>query len=222
MKKSLLIALLLVSVASAGLLFWRGVTQQAFGNSEEAQAAPPPVRPVPTECVRRAPSASIREFPATVQATRRVDMSLSVGGVLIELNGEAGRVVEKGEIIARLDPRDFQNELNSAQARYDEALQNLQRTRTLRKQNVTTESELDSAEAAYETAQAELHIRRKALEDTVMRAPFDGVVAKRYVENHEHIKENAPILSLQSIASLEVSFQVPERLLSRYGDAALD
>ncbi|TVM25930.1 hypothetical protein DQK91_23000, partial [Oceanidesulfovibrio marinus] len=68
----------------------------------------------------------------------------------------AGSVVTKGEVIARLDPRDYQNALDSAQARYDEARQNLMRTRTLRSQSVTTEAELDSADATYETAEAEL------------------------------------------------------------------
>lgn len=221
MKRLILITILTATVAGAGFLFWCGVPQQAFGNGDEAQAAPHPVRPVPTERVLPAPGSSIREFPATVQAARRVDMSFSVGGVLIELNGDAGRVVKEGEVIARLDPRDFENAVSSAEATHDEALQNLKRTRTLREQNVTTQSELDNAQAAFETAAAELRIRRKALEDTVMRAHFDGVVARRYVENHEHIKENTPVLSLQSIAELEVSFQVPERVLARYGDAAL-
>lgn len=222
MKRPILLMLLFATVAGAGFLFWRGIPPKAFGNGDEAQAAPQPVRPVPTTNVLPAPNNSIREFPATVQAAHRVDMSFSVGGVLTELNAEAGRVVEKGEIIARLDPRDFENAVKSAQATYDEALQNLQRTRTLREQNVTTQSELDSAQAAFETAEAELRIRRKALEDTIMRAHFDGVVAKRYAENHEHIKENTPVLSLQSIANLEVTFQVPERLLAKYGDAALN
>lgn len=221
-KKTLLISLLCAVVAGGGVLFWSGVPQKAFGQQNQAQAATTCARPVPTAEIQPAPDANLREFPATVQAARRVDLSFSVSGVLIELHGKAGSVVTKGEVIARLDPRDYQNALDSAQARYDEARQNLMRTRTLRSQSVTTESELDSAEATYETSEAELRTRRKALEDTVMVAPFNGVVARRYVENHEHIQENTEVLSLQSIDNIEVSFQVPERLVAQWGNVALD
>ena len=186
-----------------------------------AQAAPPQVRPVPIEAVRPAPETSFREFPATIQAARRVDLSFPVSGVLVELNGQAGRRVKMDEVIARLDPRDFQNAVNSARASHDEARLNLERTRTLRSQGVTTQSELDSAKAAFEMAEAKLRIESKALEDTVIRAPFDGVVARRYVENHEYVKNDTSVLSVKSLDELEVTFHVPERVLARWGNTAL-
>ena len=216
MKRSLSVVLLLAAFVGTCLAIWHGVALKP-SNGLELEAERQIVRPVPTACVIPAPTKSIREFPAVVQATRRVEMSFPVEGVLVELHGEAGRVVEKGEVIARLDPRDHQNALNAAKASYNEALLNLERTRTLRQQNVTTQSELDNAEAVFEKADAQLRISSKAVEDVIMRAPFDGVVAKRYVENHEHIAKNTPVLSLQGTADLEISFQVPENLIAEYG-----
>lgn len=220
MNKKLLSLTLAAAVGAAGMLIWTGTPHQALGE-DTAIAVSASVRPVPTAVVRPVPSSSIREFPATVQAARSVAMTFSVAGELIELKGKAGLVVKKGDVLARLDPRDYKNALDAAQAGYDVAKQNLKRMRTLIEQNVTTQSELDSAVAAFDTAEAELRIRRKALQDTVMRAHFDGVVAKRYVENHEHVKTDTPILSLQSRGGVEVVFQVPERLLARWGKEAL-
>ncbi|MGE4298049.1 MAG: efflux RND transporter periplasmic adaptor subunit [Desulfovibrionaceae bacterium] len=190
-------------------------------STDNANASATAARPVPTARIVAMPQSSQREFPATVQAQRRVDLSFSVDGRLMLLHGEAGRVVRKGEVIARLDPRDYQNALNAAQASYDEALQNVKRSRALFQKHVTAQAELDTAEAAYETTKAQVRIRRKALDDTVMRAPFDGVVSTRHVENHEYVGPNNPVLSLRSVTNLEVAFQVPERIISQWGKAAL-
>lgn len=222
MKRIISFSLLIALCIPVAMYLVRGLPLHAFGeNGAKAEAALHPVRPVPTATVRPAPDANRRTFPASVRATQRVELSFSVPGVLVELNAQTGRRVKKDEIIAKLDPRDYRNALDSAQAGFDEAKRNLERTRTLRQQNVTTQSELDSAIAAYDTAEAELRIRRKALEDTVLRAPFDGLVALRYVENHEHIKDKTPVVSLQNVCLIEVVFHVPERLMAEGGQEAL-
>lgn len=66
-------------------------------------------------------------------------------------------------------------------------------------------------------AKAEFEIRKKALEDTVIIAPYDGVIAKRYVENSEHVKKQTPILALKDISEIEIIIQVPERLMAQGG-----
>ena len=60
--------------------------------------------------------------------------------------------------------------------------------------------------------------RKKPWDDTVIRAPYDGVIAKRYVENHEHIAAKSPIVSIQDISVIQVVFEVPERTIARDGN----
>lgn len=157
-----------------------------------------------------------REFPGKVRATRRVELGFSVPGLLEEVHAQEGRRFQAGAILARLDPRDYQSELDLAQARHLEAKSAFERTRSLRASHpgAISTSDCAKAAAAFQVTEANLRLRTKALQDSVLRAPFDGVVAKRYVENHEHIQAKQPILSFQDIAVIEIVIQMPEGLVA--------
>ena len=177
---------------------------------------PPAVRPVPTERVAELPGAAHRSFPGSVRATERVDMAFSIDGLLSELNATEGTMVKKGDVLARLDDRDARNNFKAAKARYEVTKKDFQRSKSLLAKNIIPPAEHDGAKSSYDIAAAEMRIREKALGDTVLIAPFDGVVAKRYVENYQHIKAKDRILSLKDISIIDVVIQVPERLIA-YG-----
>jgi len=179
------------------------------------------VRPVPTAVVKNVPVTMEREFPAMVRATQRVQLAFTASGVLIELNAREGRIVKKGEVIARLDPRDTQNAFDSAKASFNDARQIFERSKALRNQKVISESDYDSAKAAFDMASAELRIQQKALDDTVLLAPFNGVISSRQVENHEHVQAKQEIVSIQDISKIEVVLQVPEVMVVEGGENSL-
>lgn len=176
------------------------------------------VRPVPTEPVKPLARVSVREFPGTVRAEQRVDLAFSVSGLLLSLNADEGQRVRKGEVIAKLDQRDFIINLDKATAAFEEARKTLKRTSTLIKQKVVSQSDLDSDQATYDSTRAEVRAKKKALDDTMLYAPFNGVIAKRYVENHEHITAKTPIVSIQDISVIQIVFEVPERTIAREGN----
>ncbi|MBN2711064.1 MAG: efflux RND transporter periplasmic adaptor subunit [Planctomycetes bacterium] len=179
------------------------------------------VRPIPTAVAQPLAAVLVREFPGRVRATRRVNLAFSVNGQLKELNALEGRKVKKGEVIARLDDRDYRNSFDAAKASYADAKRNFDRTKVLREKKVVPEADFDSATAAYDMAKADMKIREKALEDTVLLAPFDGIIATRLVENHEHIQAKQTIVSIQDISCIEVILQVPERLVAHGGAKSL-
>lgn len=209
----LLLTVFLVSVGAA----WK-FCSAAAGPLELKPKAP---RPVPTAAAQPLSDVQEREFPGKVRARQRVELAFSVAGALTALDAAEGRIVRQGEVVARLDDRDYKNALDAAESSYVDAKLNFERTGELRKQKVVAEAEYDSAKATYEAAAAERRIRAKAFEDTVLRAPFDGAVASRYVENHEHVQAKQAIVSLQNLSSLEVVIQVPERLVARGGRESL-
>ena len=179
------------------------------------------VRPIPTATVCRLSSTRMRTFPGTVRANRRVELAFSVSGLLKELNAQEGRSLRKGDVLAKLDPRDFAYALEKARAQYADSLSVFRRIRSLREKGAVPEAEYDKANAAHDISKAELRIREKALEDSVLLAPFDGVVAKRYVENHEHVNARQPVVSFQDISLIEVVIPEPERLAARGGALGL-
>ena len=215
MKQKLFLLVGLALACTLGTFVWYANVSGTVGDRENM--IPPEARPVPTTIAEAMFTEKIRMFPGTAKARNRMDIAFSVEGLLVELNADEGRSVKKGEVLARIDPRDFRHAHDAADANYQRAEAEFKRATALRDRKVLSQAEYDNAKAAYDVALAELNIRAKALDDTVIVAPYDGVVAKRYVENNEHVKKQAPILALKDISEVEVVIQVPERLMAHGG-----
>jgi len=172
------------------------------------------IRPVPTFTVQASPASDIQNFPGKVRANQRVQLAFSVPGLLAKLKAEEGCTLKQGEIIAQLDKRDYQYAFDIASAKFENAKKELSRSTVLWDQKVLTKADFESIETAHDIAQAEYRICQKALQDTILRAPFNGIVVKRHVENHEHVQAKQSIVSFQDISVIEVIFQVSEQLIA--------
>lgn len=224
-----------------------------------------------------------RRFPAVLSAVQTATLSFIVGGPLIEVRTKAGDPVKKGEIMMRIDPRDFQHELDAAQARLNAAEAQLvlmkagaraedieilkakiesaraqqayaqsefKRAQPLLAKKAITPSELDLMQSHVRTADAQiqsleqelikarageraedlavkeaeiaglkvsLEIAKSALDDTNLRAPFDGIVAVQNVNNYEIAHPGTPVVTIVDISKLNVTIWIPEHeiLMSR-------
>lgn len=181
----------------------------------DAPPAPPPVRPLKTLTVGGAVAPSGRKYPGKVRAVQEVDLAFQVAGPLIELGVKKGQEVEKDDLLARIDPRDFQNNLIVTQAVLKKNKLDVGRFTVAFERGAATQKEVDDAKADLEIAQAQVAIAAKALDDTYLRAPFPGRIANKFVENFQNVKAKQPILSLQDITSVEVEVSVPEERVAR-------
>ncbi len=177
------------------------------------------VRPVKTELVKSISGSFDLQFSGTTRAIRQVDIGFNVNGTLNELPVKSGVTLEKGDLIGELDPRDYQNDLNAAIANYTNAQARLERVQKLYDAAVDPKSKLDEAIALFKVAEANLEIAQKARDDTVLKAPFKGIVAIRYVDNYQVVAQGQPVISLQDLETLEVEADIPEWLVAQ-GKAA--
>ncbi len=184
---------------------------------QEAPAAREVIRPVKTMVILGPEGTRSRQFPGSVRAADRVDLAFQVHGPLIELPIKQGETVKKGQLLARLDPRDFQSNVNSAEAQFTEANANYERGKELVKDGFISKSEFDKLKARFDVARADRNIAKKALEDTRLRAPFSGVVARRYVDNFQDVRAKQEIMSLQDISTIEIVVDAPERVVAKTG-----
>ncbi|NOR23558.1 MAG: efflux RND transporter periplasmic adaptor subunit [Desulforhopalus sp.] len=217
MVKKKHLAIVAAAICAMGTSCWYAVVSGTVEQNEKKEITAAVVRPVPTAIVQDALLVRKRLFPGTVQAQSRVEIAFSLDGLLVELNGQEGKSVQKGEVLAKIDQRDFIHRLDAAKANYLRAETEFSRTKTLQNRKVISQAEYDNAKTAFDVARAELRIREKALGDTVLVAPYDGVVAHRYVENHEHIKKQASVLAFKDISKIDVVIQVPEGLIAHGG-----
>lgn len=156
-------------------------------------------------------------LPGRVEATDRAELAFPVEGPLIELPIVEGQFVEKGRLLARIDPRDYENRVAEAEARLNEAKRKYQRYAQLIKSKVSpvSKAELDQAKSQFEIAEANLEQAQKNLQDTFLYAPFDGVVAVRYVDNYQNVQAKEPIVQFEDASHLDIIVDVPERFVAR-------
>ena len=218
MKKffSILIGVCLIAGACYGL--------NTLRQKKLSEPEPEIIRPVRTIALKSASESMLRHYFGTLQGAKRADLSFRVSGTLNKINVEKGASVKKGQLLATLDPRDFntrvkqaQSSQAQAQAQFNDAQTNFKRYENLYKQKVvpratydTYKTQMDVAKSALNAAIASTKTVRDSLKDTELHAPFDGVIVNRMVENFQDITAKQTIFSLQDISVLEIVFNIPD------------
>ncbi len=155
-----------------------------------------------------------RSFPGTAQATQEVELAFDVQGTVIERPVNIGDRIEAGQLVVKIDPRDFRARVRSAEAQLAEHTANFARAEDLLKREFISRAEYDRLEATKEVSESDVLIARKALSDTVLNAPFDGVITRLYVENFEAIMAKQPMARLVDNSRIEFVVNIPEQYIS--------
>lgn len=159
-------------------------------------------------------SLSGRSFPGRAQANEEVDLGFEVGGLLLERPVAKGDEVKKGQLLARLDPRDFKNELAAARAERDRARAYRDRIAEALKARAVARQDLTDAEARLKEAVAREEIKRKALDDSHIYAPYNGVIAFTYFDEFKRVRAKEKVLRLLDISKIKFTVDLPESLIS--------
>ncbi|MBQ4400555.1 MAG: efflux RND transporter periplasmic adaptor subunit, partial [Synergistaceae bacterium] len=181
-------------------------------------------RPVKTVTLRSNGKGGLWQYYGTLQGGKRVDLSFRVSGPVRSIQVDKGASVRKGQLLATLDPRDYQTQLKQAQAQqaqaqaqYENAKADFNRYENLYKQRVIPRSTYDTYKTQMDVALSSLNVAKAAttavrdsLRDTELRAPFDGVIVDRMVESFQDITAKQTIFILQDISMLEIVFNVPD------------
>ncbi len=197
-----------MTVVALSMLFTAGCGKEEVKEKKEI------VRPVKLMTVKDSSGVLKYGFPGTVRAVRRAVLSFKVSGPLVSLPVEEGQAVKKDELVAQIDKRDFRIAVEEAKASYREAEQQFRRYKELYAKKQVSKADFDRYRAARDVAKAKLEDAWNALKDTTLRAPFDGVIAKRYVENFQKVQAKEPIVNLQDISRIEILVDVPELVMA--------
>lgn len=147
-------------------------------------------------------------FPAFVRSVRTTDLAFQVGGQIVEWNAIDGSQFRRGDVIARLDATSYRAALEQAQAQYLNADSEYQRALRLIDEDAISQSVVENRLAQRQIAKASLDTAKKNLSDTVLRAPFTGIVGVTNVEQFQNVSPQQPVIVLQSRA-VEAVVNVP-------------
>ncbi|ATA22480.1 RND family efflux transporter MFP subunit [Gibbsiella quercinecans] len=155
-----------------------------------------------------------RVFPARVLAGDDTTLSFKRAGQLQQLNIREGAKVKAGDILAQLNASDASLRVKERQSAFNLAQRQFERFSTLAQRHVVSRAELDVQRANRDSASAALKIAQEELQYLTLRAPFDGVIARLNVRNHQVVAAGQAIATLSSLQSLDVVFNVPESLFT--------
>ena len=159
-----------------------------------------------------------------VEATNQATMSAQTAGRVLELPYDVNDYVQAGAVIVRFSnveqqsgQRRAQAQLASAQATYDEAQANYKRVAEIFVRKLVAKAQLDqataqrdSAKAALDSAQAAVREASQQVVYTVVRAPYSGIVTKRFVQVGESVQAGQPLIAGLSLNELRINVQVPQ------------
>ena len=188
------------------------------------EAAPEPVRAVKLVTVGEGQIESAQEYSGDVRARVESRLGFRVAGKITRREVELGQRVKAGQVLARLDARDYQlsadaarAQLASATTQRDLAEANAKRFRTLRAQNFISAAEMERYEANLKAAQASLDQARAQLSSqanqenyTQLLADADGVVTSVEAEPGQVVAAGTPVVRIAQDGARDAVFNVPE------------
>lgn len=148
---------------------------------------------------------------AQIQANTAI-LTARMSGYVSKVNVEEGQKVKAGDILVEIDAKDYQsrtnqsqNEFGSAEAKLRDAETNYKRIQALYDQGAVSLQQRDSAYANFQelakkqkALEAQVQINQNVLNDTVLRAPSDGVVAKKATELGVLASPGTPLIGFVS------------------------
>ena len=146
-----------------------------------------------------------------IEAIQAIDLRPEVEGRIVDILVREGQEVEKGTPLFKVDDAELKAQVARAAADHDLARQALERTKQLREQNATSAADLERAEATARGADASLELLQVRLDRSVVRAPFGGVVGRRYVSEGDYVNSASKLTALHSVNPQYAVLDVPER-----------
>jgi RND family efflux transporter MFP subunit len=164
-----------------------------------------------------------------LKASQSAVIKARVAGELMGLSVREGDTVQAGQVVARVDPTEFQARVRQAQqqadaakAQVDIAQRQLDNNQALVNQGfisqtalITSQATLSGAKATHMAAVAALDVAAKALDDATLRSPMTGVVAQRLAQPGERVAIEARIVEVVNLSQLELEAALPASDASR-------
>ena len=149
-------------------------------------------------------------LPGIVEPWESLNILAEVRGKVAEVLVEEGDHVEQGDLIARLDPSDYENTRNSTRAAYTLALTNLKRLSDLHNQAIIAQSEYDAVKAEVESLEADLAIAELQLKRCYIRSSISGIVNELPAKKGLYLAVGDPVAKVLDIERVKITIGIPE------------
>ncbi|MFO8140889.1 MAG: efflux RND transporter periplasmic adaptor subunit [Marinobacter sp.] len=150
----------------------------------------------------------------SIVAVNGIEVANEVPGVISAINFESGDTVSTGDILVRLDAAIDEAALRTRRAEAQLAQQEFKRISDLLPKRAVSQSQYDEAKANFDAAEARVNEAEAQLNKKVIRAPFDGTLGIRMVDQGEYIPTGTAIVEINMLHPIYVDYTLSEKYLS--------
>lgn len=225
-RKRILLAVLALIVLVVAI----GVVRKASGSKAPPPSAPAAAPPALLELLQSdVTTAGTRDLRVTLpvsgslRALHQAAVKAKVSGEVMQVLVREGEPVRAGQVIVRIDPTEYQakvaqarGQMLAARGQYENSRQTFERNRNLVSRGFISQtafdkfqSELDVARANLDATEGGLAVAQKALADTVVKSPLNGMVSVRSVQPGEKVSPDTRLLDVVDLRTLELEAPVP-------------
>ena len=209
-----LILFILISVSSLFLFFSCGQADGTEKDNNSNQKEKSSVY-VKTETLKSQSFTDYLELLGVAKAFYQATLSSDEGGKIKEFIKDKGSYVKEGEVILVIDNDVLKANMDAAKAQYEKAENNFKRQEELYNQKVTSELQYLNQKYERDAALANYNLIKARYEKTFIKAPFSGIVDKKFAEVGETVLPTSPIVSMVSMYTIKVEVGVPENYVNQ-------
>ena len=167
------------------------------------------VKTVKIDTVRTESAQTLLQYPGKVKAAEDVSLAFRVSGTIRKIHVQDGQQVKTGQLLAELDPTDYQIQLDATEAQYKQVKSEAERVIALYNDGGTTPVAYDKAVYGLKQITALYEHHKDELSYTKLYAPFSGFVQKHLFETHETVGAGMPVLQMVGQGTPEVEINLP-------------
>jgi len=149
-------------------------------------------------------------LPGSIEPWTRLQLMSKLGGTITEIMVQEGDKVKKGDILARIESKDYKIALNRAEAAYNLAKSEYERDKSIYDKGVIPTSALDVNKTNMQTASADYENAKLLYSRTTITAPMDGVIRHMYAKIGLQLSKGDPIAEILEIDKLKGVIGIPE------------
>lgn len=198
-------------IAVSFLILLSSMMQGCERDASQLSDVKTPARPVRIMAVTARPQVQTHSYPARIQADRSTLLSFQVSGRLEKFPFREGDTLEPGDLVAELDPTDYELAYRQAQLQAELLLKELDRKKLLNTQGHVPDEVLEQAQVDYDLASVKVDQAERHISHTKLLVPFRALLAKRLVEKFVNLSAGEAVVLLQDISVLAVEVSIPEQ-----------
>jgi membrane fusion protein (multidrug efflux system) len=204
------IVIIFLGVVLGGIF---GYKFMQFGQMKEMMSQPqPPAIISVTKATTENWQPAIKAV-GSIEAINGIEVANEVPGVIENIGFESGDTVSKGDVLVRLDAAIDEAALRTRRAEAQLAEQEFKRVSDLLPKRAVSQSQYDEAKANFDAARARVNEAEAQLNKKVIRAPFDGKLGIRMVDQGQYIATGTPIVEINMLNPIYVDYTLSEKFL---------